>query len=189
MLRTGRAVSLASATLALISFSLMLGCSVQQQKDGSKEKVSIQTPVGGINVNTNAEAKDTGIAVYPGAKQSPSKDDDHNSANVNISSSMFGVKVIAVEYVSEDSPDKIKDYYKKELAKFGNVLDCPNGAKEEGEGDQLVCSDKPKHVGHHNNELVVGTKQRRHIVSIEPNGKGTKFGLVYVQVRGEEGML
>jgi len=35
-------------------------------------------------------------------------------------------------------------------------------------------------------ELKVGTKQNQHIVSIRPadSGKGSDFGLVYVQVRG-----
>ncbi len=189
MLRRKKVASLVSACVALAAMVMLAGCSIEKGKDGSTEKVNIQTPMGGLNVKTDASAQDTGIAVYPGAKPKPSKEGDHGSANVNISSPMFGVKVAAIEYVSDDSPDKVKDFYKKELAKFGNVLDCANGVTHEGRGDELTCSDKPKHPGHKTNELVVGTKQRQHIVSIEPNGNGTKFGLVYVQVRGEEGSL
>ena len=35
-------------------------------------------------------------------------------------------------------------------------------------------------------ELKVGTRQNQHIVSIQPadSGKGSDFGLVYVQMRG-----
>ena len=35
-------------------------------------------------------------------------------------------------------------------------------------------------------ELKVGTRQNQHIVSIKPadSGKGSDFGLVYVQIRG-----
>jgi hypothetical protein len=186
MLRIGKITSLASTVLALAVVVMLTSCSIQKEKEGSNEKVKIQTPVGGLNVNTDANVKDTGLEVYPGAKPNPKPSGEHSGANVNISSSMFGVKVVALEYVSDDAPDKIKEFYKKELAKYGSVLDCPNGVRENG--DQLTCSDTPKH-GRDHAELVVGTKQRQHLVSIEPNGKGTKFGLVYVQVRGEEGAL
>jgi hypothetical protein len=186
MLHIRRATSLVSVIMVLAGLVMLTGCSVQKEKDGSNEKVKIQTPVGGLNVDTNADVKDTGLAVYPGAKPNPKPSGDHNSANVNISSSMFGVKVVALEYVSDDTPDKIKEFYKKELAKYGSVLDCKNGVKEEG--DQIACSDTPKH-GEHQGELVVGTKKRQHLVKIQPDGKGTKFALVYVQLRGEEGTL
>lgn len=186
MLRIRKAAWLASAAVALAVLVILTSCSIQKEKDGSNERVKIQTPVGGLNVDTNADAKDTGLAVYPGAKPNPKPSGDHSSANVNISSSMFGVKVVALEYVSDDSPDKIKEYYKKELARYGAVLDCKNGVREKG--DQVACSDVPMH-GESHTELVVGTKQRQHLVSIEPNGKGSKFGLVYLQLRGQEGTL
>ena len=165
---------------------MLTACSIQKEKDGSNAKVKIQTPFGGMNVDTNVDAKDTGLAVYPGAKPNPKPHGDHNGANVNISSTKFGVKVVALEYVSDDSPDQIREFYKKELAKFGDVLDCKNGINDSG--DQLTCSEKPKHLENHE-ELVVGTKQRSHLVSVEPSGKGSKFGLVYLQMRGEEGTL
>lgn len=174
------------SALALAVLVVLTACSIQKEKDGSTEKVKISTPVGGLNVDTNADAKDTGLAVYPGAKPSPKDNGNHRGANVNVSSSLFGVKVVALEFVSDDSPDKIKEYYKKELAKYGNVLDCKNGVRENG--DQMACSDTPKH-GENHTELVVGTKQRQHIVSIEPKGQGSKFNLVYLQLRGQEGTL
>jgi hypothetical protein len=37
--------------------------------------------------------------------------------------------------------------------------------------------------------LVAGTEERRRIVSVEPEGKGSRFALVYVQTRGERGTL
>lgn len=184
MLRTRNLWLLVSLILA----SLVLAnsaCTVQKGKEGSKDKVDIQTPIGALKVDTAADAKDTGLSVYPGAKLHTKEGGKESGANVNIASSMFGVKVVALEYTSDDTPDKIRDYYKKELARYGTVLDCPNGVNEHG--DQLSCSDHPKHGKH--GELVVGTKQRQRIVSVEPNGSGSKFALVYVQTRGEEGSL
>ncbi len=162
-------------------------CNIQHQKDGDKEKVNIQTPVGGIKVNTDADVKDVGLAVYPGAqRRQKNEGGDHNSANVNISSSLFGVKVVALEYTSNDSPEKIKEFYKKELGKYGDVLDCKGGVHEDG--NQIRCQEGQEHTDR--TELVVGTKERQHIVSIKPSGNsGTEFGLVYVQTRGKEGAL
>lgn len=175
-----KAIIAAVAVAALI----LTGCNVKQSKEGGNEKVDIQTPVGGIKVNTQADAQDAGLAVYPGATLKPKGNSEHNSANVNISSSLFGVKVVALDYLSNDPPDKVKDFYMKELAKYGDVLDCKGGVKEEG--DRISCSES----GHGDHtELVVGTKERQHIVSIKPSGKGTEFGLVYVQTRGKEGTL
>ena len=36
-------------------------------------------------------------------------------------------------------------------------------------------------------ELKVGTNDNQHIVSIEPEGKGSDFSIVWVRVRGKEG--
>lgn len=179
------------AAIFLLAFALAAtlfvagGCNIQHGKDGDKEKVNIQTPVGGIKVNTEADAKDVGVPVYPGAQPKQKSQGEHNSANVNISSSLFGVKVVALDYTSDDPPEKIKDFYKKELSKYGDVLDCKGGVHEDH--DRIRCQEGQEHKDH--TELVVGTKERQHIVSIKPNGKGTEFGLVYVQTRGKEGSL
>jgi CheY-like chemotaxis protein len=92
----------------------------------------------------------------------------------------------ALNYVSDDPPEKLLDFYKKELGKYGEVLECKNGVHEQG--DVIKCNDKPGH-DRDNTELVVGTKERQHIVSVKPEGTGAQFALVYVQTRGKEGML
>jgi hypothetical protein len=37
--------------------------------------------------------------------------------------------------------------------------------------------------------LKVGTKENQHLVAIQPQGKGSKFALVFVQVRDREGTI
>ena len=65
-------------------------------------------PWAGIHVSKNADVQDVGIAVYPGAhpKQKDSDGGD-KSANVNISGFEFGLKVVALEYQSDDAPEKL----------------------------------------------------------------------------------
>lgn len=174
----------------LLSASLLLlasACTVQKQGEGQNKNVKIETPVGGLKVDTaGVNPSDVGLAIYPGARPKKEHGGEHSSANVNISSSLFGVKVVALSFVSDDPPEKLIDFYKKELGKYGEVLECKNGTHEVG--DQLKCNDKPGHDPD-KLELVVGTKESQHIVSVKPEGKGAQFALVYVQTRGKEGML
>jgi hypothetical protein len=182
---------LLSALLALPACSV----NVKKNEDGEGKKVDIDTPIGGIHVDKNADAADVGLPVYPGARQKEDKNDgDEKNANVNISAGQYGLRVVAIEYISDDAPDRVVAYYKDQLKKFGNVLECrtshhggdasahySNGK----ESDQLTCEgdNKGKVV-----ELKVGTKQNQHIVSVEPaeSGKGSNFGLVRVQIHGKD---
>jgi hypothetical protein len=191
-----------SAVLPAILLSLLLlgiaACVVRQSKDsnGDDQNVSIVTPAGTMHIGKDADVQDTGLPVYPGARSKPnSKDDDQNKANVNISSSFFGLKVVAVEYLSDDPPAKVLDYYKMQLKRYGSVLECRStkkvdkfnadiDMKEDNEkGRALKC--EGDNTGN-NIELKVGTTDNQHIVSIEPNGTGTDFGLVAVKVHGHD---
>ncbi|PYX09763.1 MAG: hypothetical protein DMG88_04715 [Acidobacteria bacterium] len=179
----------------LLTLLTLPACSVNVKKgeNGEDKKVDIETPVGGIHVDTNANAKDTGLPVYPGARLKEKKENgEEKSANVNISSGLFGVKVVALEYVSNDPSTKLVDYYRNQLKKYGDVLECHTSHEGGGnfvahrggeDSKKLKCDDDDdgKVV-----ELKVGTNQNQHIVSIQPadSGKGSDFALVLVQTRG-----
>ena len=183
---------LATNALAL-ALVLLPGCSinVKKNKDDSDKKVDINTPIGGIHVSKEADPHATGLDVYPGSKPVEKGDDgDEKSANVNISTGFFGLKVIAQEYRSDATPDKLIDYYTRELKKYGNVLQCHGSWKGEHasvnhHGDnskQLKCDESSGEA----TELKVGTEDNQHLVSIAPEGKGSKFALVLVQIHGKE---
>jgi hypothetical protein len=181
---------LAAGLLALLTLP---GCSVNVKKgeNGEDKKVDIETPIGGIHVDNNANARDTGLPVYPGARiMDKDQSGDEKSAKVNISSGLFGVKVVAVKYFSGDPPAKLISYYRDQLKKYGDVLEChssheggnfvAHGGGEDSKKLKCEGDDDGKVV-----ELKVGTNQNQHIVSIQPadNGKGSDFALVYVQTR------
>jgi hypothetical protein len=178
--------------LLLAAFLLLAGCSVNVKKsnNGEDKNVDIDTPFGGIHVSQGADVRDTGLPVYPGAKPKQKSDsDEEKSANVNISTSAFGVKVVAVEYETQDAPAKVIAYYKEQLKKYGNVLECHSESRHydyEGDSEELTCE------GNNNGktvELKVGTKSNQHIVSINPESQGADFALVYVRLRGKEGTI
>ncbi len=168
---------------------IVTACSINVKKDeqGKDKNVDINTPFGGIHVNENADVRDTGLPVYAGARLKKKDDSgDEKSANVNISTGEFGLKVVAVEYESDAAPGKLVAYYKNELKKYGNVLECHTEGDHdtyEGNSDELKCE------GNNNGktvELKVGTKSNEHLVSIKPQGKGSDFALVYVRTRGKD---
>jgi hypothetical protein len=182
--------------VAFAGWLTVLACTVDvKDRDGNNSKVDIQTPVGGIHVNEDANVKDTGLAVYPGARQKEKTDKDSKSANVNISSGFFGVKVVAIEYESDDPPSKVQAFYQDQLKKFGRVIQC----RTDKHGGDLTVK-----AGHENSkrevrceggnsgnvvELKVGTEDDQHLVSVEPQGNGSDFALVFIQTRGKEGTI
>jgi hypothetical protein len=186
------------AFMALVVAALAMSiaaCKVHvDDKDKDAKKVDIQTPLADLKVDTSAAATDNGIPVYPGATPRPEKDGDKHRANVNIGALGFGVKVIAAEYITPDPPDKVKTFYLDKLKKFGNVLEChgtggDHGSKGDWNSDE---GDKPVTCGNTGGdgwELKVGTNHDQHLVAIKPDGSGTRFGTVLVQVHGKEGTL
>ena len=172
---------------------LVSACSVNVKKEanGQDKQVDIKTLVGNIHVSKDANASDVGLAVYPGArlKQKGPGSNDDKSANVNISSFGFGLRVVALEYESDDAPGKLVAYYKDQLKKYGSVLECHTAAhlnvdtkRSDHDSHSLTCD----HTSGHNVELKVGTRENQHIVAIEPQGQGSNFSLVYVRTHGKD---
>jgi hypothetical protein len=174
---------------------LLPACSVNVKKEanGQDKQVDINTPVGGVHVSQQADISDVGLAVYPGARvKEKDSDGSDKSANVNISGFGYGIKVVALEYESDDAPAKVLSFYKDQLKKYGNVLECHTShlnldmkTKSHGSGSdssELTCEGE----NGSNIELKVGRKDDQHIVAVEPQGKGSSFSLVYVRTHGKD---
>jgi hypothetical protein len=182
-----------AAALALSLTLLACSVNVKDHGDDGANKVDISTPVGGIHVDEDADVRDTGLPVYPRARPKPKSDDgDKKSANVNLSAFGYGLKVVALEYESDDPPDKVIAYYQDQLKKYGNVLQCHSSESYHVNGGKkgyvvagpLKCDD---HDSGKNVELKAGTEDNQHIVSVDPQGKGSDFAIVWVRVRGKQG--
>jgi len=184
-----RLIGVASVVVAIL---LVSACSinVKKEKNGEDKQVDINTPMGGIHVSQEVNPQDVGIAVYPGAALKEKGNGEDKSANVNLSSFGFGLKVVALQYESKDSHDKVVAYYKDQLKKYGDVLVCHTtgmnvnaGIKKHDESShELTCEGG----GGHNIELKVGTRENQHIVAVESSGGGSNFSLVYVRTHGKE---
>jgi hypothetical protein len=174
------------AVMAALALTLAFpACTIQHKEDAEKKNVKIDTPFGGMQVRADEKTPaDTGLAQYPGAKIKEKNGDDNHNANVDMSFGPFGMKVAAVTYVTADSQDKVLDFYRKDMSKYGKVLECKGGIDDKN--DELVCSSS-KHDA--DIELGTGNKMRRRIVAVKQRGNQTEFSLVYLQLRGKEGEL
>ena len=185
------------ALAAVVAFSavMMTGCRIDSHKDGDSDNVKIATPFGGMQVKTNDAAVQSGLGlpIYPGAELVKKKDKDNGSADVNLSFGGFQLRVKAAGYRSADSPDKLTAFYRQALGRYGDVIQCSNN-KPVGTltrtSEGLTCdNNKENHVTLDEDlsgktELKAGSKQHQHIVSIDPDGNGTKFGLVALDLPG-----
>lgn len=181
------------APVALLAALVVLpACSINvKDKDKNGEgHVDIKTPMGDLHVNEQPDIRETGLPLYAGARPAAKENgDDKKSANVNMSAFGITLKVVAAEFQSDDSPEKIIGFYNKELQRFGKPIECHGQwsggdthselhTKDKEGSKPVSCSDN----GHGDTvELKVGTEGNQHVVAVKPEGKGSKFALVYVR--------
>ena len=174
------------------------GCRVQVDKgaNGEDKKVQVDTPFGGIHVNTDeTTAADLGLPAYPGAQIVKDKDND-KSADIHMGFGEWELRVKVVNYSTPDSQDKVVAFYKKALTRYGDVISCQNNAAvgtPTTTSEGLTCSDNggPNvnvddhgqsygwQSSHGGFQLKAGSKRHQHIVGFESSAPGqTRFALV-----------
>jgi hypothetical protein len=202
--------------LALAAATALAGCrvNVDKGKNGEDKSVQVDTPFGGLHVNTDqTTAADLGLPLYPGA-QPFVNDDMHKSADVHMGFGEWQLRVRAVSYNTADSQDKVIAFYKKALGRYGDVITCQNNqpigtptATSEG----LTCADNNIRAGEHTTstesgsektdtitigkshsitrddlELKAGSKRHQHIIGIEQKQENGKtvFEMVALDLPG-----
>ena len=178
------------AVTMIAAVTLSLGCRIESNKQGNSDNVKIATPFGGMSVKTNDAVvqEGTGLPPYPGAEVVKKNAHDNGAADVNMSFGSFQLRVKAVSYRTNDAPEQVAAFYRKALGRYGDVIQCAN-TKAVGTPTRttegLGCdSDKGEKNYNMNDdisgktELKAGSKLHQHIVAINPDGNGTKFGLV-----------
>jgi hypothetical protein len=138
----------------------------------------------GAFISKDASAKDVGLPLYPGSKPVVDKDkSDSPSANMGLWMGGTGFQLVVVKMHTSDSPEKVAAYYRKALAKYGTVLDCTNAPDHNDSSNKLTCGDdKPDSGGM---LFKAGTKEVQHLVSVDSDGSGTIYSLVYLVAKGK----
>lgn len=175
----------AAFAIAVTCGMVCLASSVAAQEKPEKESGGKGSKGAGIYFNAEASAKDVGLPVYPGARPHKEKDNDGDSVKMGLWGGSSAFKLAVLKLESNDSPQKVAAFYKKALTKYGTVLDCgadSSKASEKGESkesNKLTCEDDKPDPG--DMTFKAGTKEKQHVVGIQPNGSGSVFSLVYVE--------
>jgi hypothetical protein len=188
-------LALAAAFAMLLSLAA-LNAQGQQPDNGTKDpNLDVHSSVGDLHMGKDADARSAGLPLYPGAHLRPDEPDS-DALNFGVLTESFGVKLVIAKYGSDDAPNKVVDFYREKLKKYGKVLECHtsehSGSAHADVDDQKQQPSKELKCEGDNTgpvtELKVGTEDNEHVVAIEPShtGKGTIFALVYMHSRGKQ---
>ena len=183
----------------MVAVGMLDGCHAESTKAAGGEQVKVSTPFGGLQMKVktdqDAAGSGTGVPVYPGATlvQKGNQKNDSGTADINLSFGSMRLRVEVLSYQTGDSADQVREFYQKELGRFGTVIACvdehavgmPNRTAE-----GLTCdkdsNDKVKGTVSNSDansvELKAGSPQHQHAVSIEKSGNGTKFALIRIDL-------
>jgi len=179
--------------LLLAATLVSIGCNVREKSSNGSENVKIETPFGGMKVDTDesAIASDIGLPLYPGATRMH-KDKDNGAADVNMNFGDFNLRVKALSYHTTDSPEKVIAFYRKGLSSFGDVIECRDNHSvgnlsktrqgltcDDDKEDHMTVKGAPEHA---DLELKAGSKTHQHIFAVEKQSDGTRFGLVLLDL-------
>lgn len=169
----------AMVLLAIITFCGS-ATSFGQNSDGDVE----------LHANSHASAAGIGLPVYPGATVYKDKEND-SGGDLGLSFGDFHFSLMAINYVTKDSPEQVLGFYRKPLSRYGQVLECDHG-KPVGSltvtRSGLTCDQKDSgntasdsSSGH---EIRAGSPQKFRIVGIDESSHAglTRFALVYLEL-------
>jgi hypothetical protein len=150
-----------------------------------------------LHANSNASAVKIGLPAYPGAAFYKDADND-SAADLGLTINEFHFSLLAANYLTSDSPEKVLSFYRKPLSRYGEVLECNQGnpvgtlkvtrsgltcGQGQGNGDGKVNANSSS--GH---EIRAGSPNQFRIVGIDDSHSGaTRFGLVYLELPKESG--
>ncbi len=185
----GHSYRVLRSSLFVVVLLAALPLAAQDTKNSSAQQSSSDNDSIGFNLGKNASAKDVGLPIYPGARRHIDDANDSSALNMGLWGGSAGFKLFVLKMESNDAPEKVAAFYRKALAKYGTVLDCSKVSTASGSGDdksskKLTCDDdkpKPGEIS-----LKAGSKEKQHAVGIEPNGSGSTFQLVYIEMKGTE---
>jgi hypothetical protein len=184
-------------TLALALTAALTLPIAAQDSDQQNKNLDIRSSIGDLHVGSDADARKAGLPLYPGARlKSEDENKNKDQANLSVLTEAFGIKLVVAQYVSDDAPAKVVDFYRDKLKKYGKVLEChspkhggdvelQDHGKDSRDSKELKCDENSGPV----TELKVGTEDNQHLVTVEPReaGKGSTFALVYVHTHGKRG--
>ncbi len=163
--------------VAVAVSSSILFAQDQTPNSSEKHRIVVETDSGRYGVGAEKlDPKQLGVAIYPGAKVDKSEHDS-SDAGLSFDWGNDSTRLYLQNYVTSDSADKVVSFYRKQLLKYGTVLECRHGKPVEAVPSQLKCdSDKDDN----SIELKASTERKQHMVGVTPTAGGSQFQIVYL---------
>lgn len=151
----------------------------------------------GLTVDTDPSARSVGLPIMPGAVRRIDKDSDKEGSGVNFSAwaGVFGLKIVVLQLSSRDDASNVAEYYRRELGRYGEVIDCsanasnpgPKKAARDKDGNRLTldCSKDGGSSASGEYVLKAGTPKNFRLVNVEPKSGRTHINLVRIEARGD----
>jgi hypothetical protein len=171
-----------------ILLAAALPLAAQDKKDSGKSESEMDRHSIGFIASKEANSKDVGLPLYPGARPHKDTSDDSAAARLGLWGGDSGFKLAVLKLESDDAPEKVAAFYRKALAKYGKVLDCRDSSinvgdeAKGGSSNELDCNGDRSDDGEF--VLKAGTKEEQHLVGIKTSKELTVFQLIYVEARG-----
>lgn len=126
---------------------------------------------------------DVGLPVYAGAQPFQESKDDKAAVTLGAWVGQYGLHLAALKYRSAAPAERVAAFYAKELGRYGEVLDCrqvANRIKPPKGSDRLACDKGGPELGAY--EYRVGTAKSFRVVSVKPDGDGSRFDMARVRI-------
>jgi len=169
-----RAVKLGSIGICMLG--IMLAAMSAQDKAAEKQPTSSKSI--GFILSADATEQDLGLPIYPGARRHQDNSGDSSALHMGMWGAGSGFRLVVLKLESNDSPAKVAKFYHKPLSRYGKVVDCAKLANGESKNNVNCENDHPVPGSY---TFEAGTKEKMHVVAVEPNGKGSLISLVYVE--------
>ena len=146
-----------------------------------------------LHANKNATAAEIGLPNYPGSTLVKEADDD-NTADLGFTFGDTHFRIIVAKYITTDTPESVLAYYRKPLARYGEVLECNSGkpvgapavaqnglaCSGQNDGGLTVTDHGIASSGH---ELRAGSPHQFRVVCIDKSHpQSTRYWLVYIEL-------
>jgi len=138
----------------------------------------------GIEGHARTQAADVGLPVYAGAVPFHENDDDKAAVTLGAWAGKFGLQINVMKFRAAASPERVAAFYAKALGRYGDVLDCrdpANRVKPPKDSDKLSCEGNAPQAGAF--EYRVGTAKSFRVVSVRPEGDGSRFDMARIDLR------
>lgn len=129
----------------------------------------------GLVLETEASAKSIGLPIMPGAVRRKDEGNEGSGLTFAAWAGLFGFKIVVLTLASDESADKVANYYRRELGQYGDVIDCSADAPNPGP------KKAPKDKSGNKTALDCGSDGGKKGEFVFKAGKPNNFRLVNVQ--------